>query len=642
MLRQHAPMIFTHNIFFIHVVQDLCGPCAKFKSKAIKAYNVWVSLSRSFTTPRERPSSKQHVTKQVCVICTKTQHKGERQKFRICESSRAKLFLKATSYLQDEVFSRVADLESESRVFGADLMYHKLCLETYLRKYDRGVSSHKKERESSSKRLLFLQEVESIKELIDRGFGVPLSEIRDTLNEKYGDSFISNKEVKLFVIEHFGEDIQFICSKRKNESMILFSSVEDVVQKMKSIDIVNDTTRMIQQSLNTAEFGLDDKFGDAEELASSWNRCELPDILISFFATLFNIPQAILIKSFLDSDNIFECDDEDLDDALFASPQTARAVKVKSLYQMVYYILHNCKKKTPLHVMMGHHIYDKCKSREVITSLNRVGVSTSYNEVRRARSNLANYCFEKSEENSVPIPSHFVTDEFTLAQMDNFDHSDRSSLSDIHSNHDTVMTLIQIKPEFPPSKPNLSAFDLSRSRVNGYGKLPCQQLKTYIRKKKGLPLPSSFQVEDSVKSIIEDNDDEIKSFIINKLRGSVNSDELHIPTWAGCKSLISSANLPIMQVAFLLYLPHPVTDYSTVYTALCNFLSVLDQLKQDSFPLMCDECVFRIVAEIILQHPEQFKKIIPMMGNFHLAKAVEHFIGKFLKGSGFNDALVES
>ena len=415
--------------------------------------------------------------------------------------------------------------------------------------------------------------------------------------------------------------------------MILFSSkltVEDVVQKMKSIDIVKDTARMIRQSLNTVEFGLDDKFGDAEELASSWNRCELPDILISFFATLFNIPQAILIKSFLDSDNIFECDDEDLDDAPFASPQTARAVKVKSLYQMVYYILHNGKKKTPLHVMIGHHTYDKCKSREVITSLNRVGVSTSYNEVRRARSNLANYCFEKSEENSVPIPSHFVNDEFTLAQMDNFDHSGRSSLSGTHSNHDTVMTLIQIKPEFPPSKPNLSAFNLSRSRVNGYGKLPCQQLKPYIRKKKGLPLPSCFQVEDSVKSIIEDNDDEIKSFIVNKVRGSVNSDELHIPTWAGCKSLISSANLPIMQVAFLPYLPHPVTDYSTVYNG------VLDQLKQDSLPLICDEGVFRIVTEITLQQPEQFKKIIPMMGNFNLAKAVEHCIGKFLKGSGYS------
>ena len=219
---------------------------------------------------------------------------------------------------------------------------------------------------------------------------------------------------------------------------------------------------------------------------------------------------------------------------------------------------------------------------------------------------------------------------------------DRSSLSGTHSNHDTVMTLIQIKPEFPPSKPKLSVFNLSRSRVNGYGKLPCQQLKPYIQKKKGLPLPSCFQVEDSVKSIIEDNDDEIKSFIINKVRESVNSDELHILTWAGCKSLISSANLPIMQVAFLPYLPHPVTDYSTVYTALCNFLSVLDQLKQDSLPLICDQGVFRIVAEITLQHPEQFKKIIPMIGNFHLAKAVEHCIGKFLEGSGFNDALVES
>ena len=30
---------------------------------------------------------------------------------------------------------------------------------------------------------------------------------------------------------------------------------EDVVQKMKSIDIVKDTERMIRQSLNTVEFG---------------------------------------------------------------------------------------------------------------------------------------------------------------------------------------------------------------------------------------------------------------------------------------------------------------------------------------------------------------------------------------------------
>ena len=103
--------------------------------------------------------------------------------------------------------------------------------------------------------------------------------------------------------------------------------------------------------------------------------------------------------------------------------------------------------------MTGHSVYGRCKSRELITTLNQVGVSTNYNEVRRARSKLANFCFTASENCSVPIPIHFVPDKFTLAQMDDFDHPDKSSPSDTKSNHDTVMTLTQIKPEFPHQNP---------------------------------------------------------------------------------------------------------------------------------------------------------------------------------------------
>ena len=48
-----------------------------------------------------------------------------------------------------------------------------------------------------------------------------------------------------------------------------------------------------------------------------------------------------------------------------------------------------------------------------------------------------------------------------------------------------------------------------------------------------------------------------------------------------------------MQVGFLPYLPHLVTEYDTVYTALKNFLKVLEQLDQKSLPVMCDEGVYR-------------------------------------------------
>ena len=40
----------------------------------------------------------------MCIICCKTQHKGVREKHRICETLRAKKVLNAVSRMQDEVY----------------------------------------------------------------------------------------------------------------------------------------------------------------------------------------------------------------------------------------------------------------------------------------------------------------------------------------------------------------------------------------------------------------------------------------------------------------------------------------------------------------------------------------------------------
>ena len=51
----------------------------------------------------------------------KIQNNGILEKLRICEPSCAIKFLKAANYLQDEVFTKIADLEEELCVFDADL-----------------------------------------------------------------------------------------------------------------------------------------------------------------------------------------------------------------------------------------------------------------------------------------------------------------------------------------------------------------------------------------------------------------------------------------------------------------------------------------------------------------------------------------
>ena len=66
------------------------------------------------------------------------QHSGIREKFCMCESPRAQKFLNVALHLQDEVYTRVADLKDEQSVFGADLFYYKFCLKFYLQKYTLG------------------------------------------------------------------------------------------------------------------------------------------------------------------------------------------------------------------------------------------------------------------------------------------------------------------------------------------------------------------------------------------------------------------------------------------------------------------------------------------------------------------------
>ena len=89
-----------------------------------------LSYFRSSFSAREPPSTTLHVPKQKYIICCKIQLKGGiREKFRICESPRAKRFLEAGIYLQEQLYTRVADFEVDSQVFRADFYYHKNCLE---------------------------------------------------------------------------------------------------------------------------------------------------------------------------------------------------------------------------------------------------------------------------------------------------------------------------------------------------------------------------------------------------------------------------------------------------------------------------------------------------------------------------------
>ena len=97
-----------------------------------------------------------------------------------------------------------------------------------------------------------------------------------------------------------------------------------------------------------------------------------------------------------------------------------------------------------------------------------------------------------------------------------------------------------------------------------------------------------------------------------------------------------------MQTGFLPFIPYSATEHTTVYTAMKNFIKVLQQLDQKALPILCDEGVYRIVVDIYLKCHNEFKMLVPCLRGFHMAKCVQHCIGKYIRGSGLDDALVET
>ena len=197
-----------------------------------------------------------------------------------------------------------------------------------------------------------------------------------------------------------------------------------------------------------------------------------------------------------------------------------------------------------------------------------------------------------------------------------------------------------MKPSTTVSKPTKNAVDLKS--VKTLSKLSCQEITLYYSSK-SLIIPESFKVDTELFSSPSNREhhDTIE-FIISCIKSGFLINDCDVPTWAGIQSLHSTSEVPVMQVGFLPFIPNPVTEHSTVYTAMRNFVKVADQLQQKSLPVFCDEGVFLIVVDVYLQRPDEFRSLVPFLGGFHMAKCVQHCIGKYVRGSGLEDSLLET
>ena len=329
----------------------------------------------------------------------------------------------------------------------------------------------------------------------------------------------------------------------------------------------------------------------------------------------------------------------------------AKKLKIKSLFQIIFFIFHRGQKRTPLHVMTGMNVHATCKSSSVIKGLNKTGMSISYDEILRCRTRLASYVVN-SGENNVPIPRDFDKSKFTKGAFDNFDHEEATQ-SELNSTHDTVAVFFQEPSNLIVEKPRISNTNVSRKATSFHEELKCQKLLTCLKSKTPVIFSDNYFINLTTPLVVSENysSSSINDFawVVCRMSSSnfpnltkFETEMQHTPSWSAFNSILLPDQRKPEKIKFLPILPHPVTEYSTVYTAKSNFNDVLSQLDQKDFHLFCDEGVYRIARHIKSYRKDEFKNIVLMLGSSHMAKVTLACIGKYLRGNGVEHIFIET
>ena len=181
--------------------------------------------------------------------------------------------------------------------------------------------------------------------------------------------------------------------------------MQDEINSLRYIDIVKTAAIEIRKSLPGVNFELENSFCDAHQLKQSWKETKIPDVLLSFFAALFNVCSTKLMRNEITSD-IDDCIFEDclVEEGNEEEGQDSLLMtRTKSLFQILYYHVTKGRKKIPLHVMNAHAIYERCRSRELTTSFNRQSICISYKVMKKLRKNLAIDTVLQNSECHVPL-----------------------------------------------------------------------------------------------------------------------------------------------------------------------------------------------------------------------------------------------
>ena len=195
---------------------------------------------------------------------------------------------------------------------------------------------------------------------------------------------------------------------------MVFLNKLQTTENLRAVDPIITAAKLLREETQQYDFLLDDSFSASSNLVGSHETYQnkQPEMWMKFSNAL--IPN----RKYYDG------------------PQR----KSDTIYQIAHATI--TKKKTPLHVFVAQSVHEASRSERVITILNCLGLSISYNEMMRIDTRLAKGKIMEAGNFRVPVGETTESCTIVQAAIDNFNH-DGNTMSGKNGSHDTMFMSFQ-------------------------------------------------------------------------------------------------------------------------------------------------------------------------------------------------------
>lgn len=622
--------------------------------------------------------------KSQCIVCEKPFTIRKKASLVMTSNRGESLKRKAKEINDSHMLDKLnAHLGEDMDLVAMDVQYHAPCVNAYMTKRQKAesvdiASKHKNNAFVSLTEQLYTQ-------LIANKSVLCLSSIRDTYRTMLQEKGFEGAEgyrtslLKKRLLDHFGDAISFWPQQYGRESReYVCSSVVSVGDALREIDNLKTQHTVCDQESKIIQEAAKILYKNAKAYKMEQSECNESSFNISKEQALDTIPC-----------NIFNfaaqlITGKDLSVGEDRKVSCSEDIEQKSLYMSQYILYAICKVPTPLSLGIAFHIYNETRSKSLITLLNHLNVSVSYDTFHRYLTGVCEQMMDAEKEDGIFCPPAVKGCKFIHFAIDNADwHEKTPDGSTFHAmttnvygyEHNTILD----DEEHPVATSSLLTDDVStrnhensqQTSVNSslpgghFGDIP--KLKTGRTSRRTVSSSHSQQIDPHYISLTERR----------KARSLENMDLADLPSaqnpylhhmnmaWQICRNIPTklleleidvcpswstfftqlSPVVPATQIGYGPMIPSSPNDPSVVHKGLEYAAKLAAKFGMKHTVVTADQAIYEIVFGLREQAPSQddtYEHLILFLGLFHLSGNYMGAVGKIMRSSGAELILAES